>query len=266
MNARVLLSIIAGCILAGCTTEPLPPRVEAVYPSTDSLPENVLRMYVSFSSPMKVNGNLEHIKLLDANGAEVEGALLDMTHELWDDDQQQLTLLFDPSRVKTGLQAHERMGRALRVGETFQLVIQDLEDIHHHKMNTPYVKQIHVVDADTTSPDVGKWILRYPSAQSRDPLMVSFQSVIDQYSLFHRLILVDGEGEPLPGQVNSGEQETQWMFIPEDPWRSGDYTLYVNARLADPSGNNLNGLFDHKPGSLRYEKEGEILTVNVRIN
>ncbi|MEM7513074.1 MAG: hypothetical protein AAF388_19250, partial [Bacteroidota bacterium] len=40
------------------------PEISAIYPSADTLPENLLRMYIQFSSPMKTVGNLEKIQLL----------------------------------------------------------------------------------------------------------------------------------------------------------------------------------------------------------
>ncbi|HAA19186.1 MAG TPA: hypothetical protein DCP28_10590, partial [Cytophagales bacterium] len=120
----ILLLSAALLLLAGCekpssspqvTESPLP-EVLAVYPSADTLPENLLRMYVEFATPMKTTGNLSRIQLKDAQGQVLNGVLFDNVYELWDPDQRQLTLLFDPGRVKTGLQAHDALGRALTPG------------------------------------------------------------------------------------------------------------------------------------------------------
>ncbi|MGR5147958.1 hypothetical protein ACQKP8_15595 [Photobacterium alginatilyticum] len=55
---------------------------------------------------------------------------LDNKFALWSTDSSRLTLLFDPGRVKTGLVAHNAMGRALIPGEDYQLVIDPiLEDV-----------------------------------------------------------------------------------------------------------------------------------------
>jgi len=39
------------------------PIVQAIYPTSDTLPENSLRFYVQFSTSMKAVNNLENIKL-----------------------------------------------------------------------------------------------------------------------------------------------------------------------------------------------------------
>ena len=260
----VLLGGLFG--LGACKAPAPPPGVEAVYPTADTLPENVLRMYVTFSTPMKVQGNLERIALLDPGGNEVEGAIFNNAYELWDHDQKQWTLIFDPARIKTGLVAHETLGRVLVPGHTYQLVIRDLEDVNHRPMVQPYIKHFHVAAADTTPPDIDLWDITAPQAGSLLPLVVTFPDIIDWFSLQQRLVLIDRSKDAVRGQVAVGTNETVWLFRPEDPWVAGEYTLYINTRLADPAGNNLNGLFDHKTGSLNYEQEGETIRLPVFIN
>ena len=126
INKQWIGLLFLGVIIISTCSRPMPeeaevPRVTAIYPSGDTLPANLLRMYLHFSKPMKITGNLERIKLFDENNQEVIGAIFNHVFELWDDQQQQLTLIFDPSRVKTGLQANERMGRALQVGKQYAL-------------------------------------------------------------------------------------------------------------------------------------------------
>ena len=140
-------------------------RVTAVYPTSDTLPENLLRMYIQFSKPMKTVGNLEHIQLMDAEGKEIKGAIFNNVHELWDKDQKQLTIIFDPSRVKTGLVANETMGRALQPGNTYQLVISDVEDIDHKKLKEPFIKEFSVVKADTIIPNTENWKIQLPKVK-----------------------------------------------------------------------------------------------------
>ena len=265
MKLHALFVYLAICVLTGCEQKISRPNVVAFYPSSDTLPDNILRMYVSFSTPMKTRGNLEKIRLLDALGNEIESPLLEMNEELWDVNQQQLTILFDPSRVKTGLIAHQQLGRALRQGQTYQLRIEGVENVDHQKLVRPYIKQFHVVESDTVAPDIKKWAIKKPDPQTMDPLIVTFKGVVDQFSLRHRLVLTDDKKEPVLGQVEIGSYETQWHFTPHTPWLAGEYVLHVNARLADPAGNNLNGLFDHEAGALRFEKEGELLTLDIQI-
>lgn len=248
-------------LIEGATTTGTPPAVTHVYPSRDTLPENLLRMYIQFSQPMKTTGNLEQISIIDEDGREIVDAIFNNVYELWNADQTQLTLLFDPARVKTGLEAHDRYGRALRAGRSYTLQVEGLLDVHGVEMASTFHKTIHVVGEDRVAPAVDLWTLEIPQAETRSAVIVHFPDVVDHLSLHSSIALTTAEGTSLQGKVRINAEETAWMFTPADPWEKGTYMLQVNARLEDPAGNNLNGLFDHKAGSLRYEKEGQRIPV-----
>ncbi|MEM6629568.1 MAG: hypothetical protein AAF694_07840 [Bacteroidota bacterium] len=241
------------------------PIVTAVYPSSDTLPENLLRMYIQFSAPMKTTGNLERIQLIDQWGNEVKGAIFNNVYELWDSEQKQLTLLFDPGRVKTGLIAHETMGRALKVGHSYQLRIKDVEDIHHQKLAYDFKKKFFITKADTVFPDLTQWKPVVPPANGRSPLILEFPQMIDQMSLRNRLVITHSQGKRIPGSIQLGLHEQSWKFTPKEAWKTGEYLVYVNSRLEDPAGNNINGLFDHKIGSLNMLKEGQTLSLSFSV-
>ncbi len=241
------------------------PKVVAIYPSSDTLPENLLRFYVQFSHSMKAVNNLENIKLLNEKGKEIKGAIFNNVYELWDGEQKQLTLILDPSRVKTGLVAHETLGRALEPGKRFQLVIEEAEDIHGNKIEQPYVKDIYVTKEDKEIPDIKNWEIITPEFKSQYPLKIISSQVLDRLSLYHKIRLLDEMGEVVYGKIEISNQEKTWCFYPENNWKKGIYTLQINSRLEDPSGNNLNGLFDHELGSLKSEKEGETMELHVEI-
>ena len=214
---------------------------------------------------MKTQDNLENIKVFTVQGDEVEGAFLTTTHELWSPDQRQWTILLDPARVKTGLLAHERMGRALVEGERYELVIEGMEDVYHKTMEERFVKSLYITEADTLEPDVGQWDIRFPPAYSTLPFTIIFPDMLDQFSLQQRIMVTATDHVPVEGRVEIGDQERVWTFTPDERWELDDYYLHVNTRLADPAGNNLNGLFDHEPGSLKYTKEGEVLTFTIPV-
>ena len=241
------------------------PFVTSIYPTQDTLPENLLRMYIVFSQPMKTVGNLERIKLIDEHGQEVIGAIFNNVYELWDTEQRQLTIIFDPARVKTGLKANETMGRALQVGHQYTLVVDGLEDIHGQKLAQPFTKTIYVAHEDVTAPNTDQWTLTTPTAQSHAPLSVQFPAMIDRLSLFQRLKLTDRNGTAINGRIAIGKHEMEWIFTPDEAWEAGQYSIHINSRLEDPAGNNLNGLFDHDIGSLLNEKEGAIIRLTFQI-
>ena len=252
-------------LLTACEQLTETPVVQAVYPSSQTVPENLLRIYIQFSSPMKTIGNIEKIKLLDENGDEVKNVFFNNAYELWNKEQTQLTLILDPARVKTGLGANAIFGRTLRPNSKYILSINGLEDVNHREMQESFKREWNVVPADYQIPNTENWQFKMPKLNSTDALIVSFPQILDYNSLKQRLLLTDSKKNPIEGLVKIKKQETEWHFSPKNPWPCGDYVLHVNSRLEDPSGNNLNGLFDHKIGALKYEKEGVIETIPFQI-
>ncbi|MEO0732388.1 MAG: hypothetical protein AAFZ52_06110, partial [Bacteroidota bacterium] len=118
-------------------------------------------------------------------------------------------------------------------------------------------------EEDRFSPNTVLWEIQVPKANSQSPLIIRFPAMLDRLSLLQRLQLTDENKQRISGQIEITEQETEWRFVPNEKWAAGNYMLHVHGRLADPCGNNLNGLFDHKIGSLKYDQEGRIKTINL---
>lgn len=262
-NISFVLGLVL--ILAACQRQESGPVVLKVFPTSDTLPENLLRMYVQFSEPMKTIGNLEKVKLMDERGEVVSGAIFNNVYELWDAEQKQLTLILDPARVKTGLVANENLGRALVVGQTYQLLIEGLESVQHQPLEAPFRKRFLVRSQDTVPPNVKAWQLEPPRMDGAQGLIMKFPDMLDQMSLRQRLVIVDNSGETVSGKIEIPRGEREWHFEPNQPWARGTYFVYVNTRLADPAGNNLNGKFDHPSGSLKFDKEGQNLRIPFQV-
>lgn len=261
-----LILVPFAILITACRQSVERPVVRAIYPSSNAVPENLLRMYVQFSHPMKTTGNLERIKLIDEEGKEVNNVFFNNVYELWNREQTQLTLILDPARVKTGLVANESWGRAISANSKYTLLIDGLEDVNHNKMAKPFEWKMTVERADVQIPNINQWKMEIPNASSRNDLIIGFPQMLDYNSMRQRLVVTNEDKKPLPGTVFIGKEEKEWRFKPRDPWGKGSYLLYINTRLEDPAGNNLNGLFDHKEGTLRYEKEGMIETIPILIN
>ena len=98
-------------------------RVVSLTPSADVWPENLLRLYLSFSAPMRLGVAWPHIRMLDAAGAPMGGMFVEIDQELWDPQGRRLTLLFDPARIKRGLVDNISEGPPLVVGARCTLAI-----------------------------------------------------------------------------------------------------------------------------------------------
>ena len=88
-----------------------------MYPSTDELPVNQLKLYVHFSSPMSEGWAARAVRVRRADNDEpLEGVFLAMEPELWDRERRRLTLLLDPGRIKRGLVPNAEAGYPLIQG------------------------------------------------------------------------------------------------------------------------------------------------------
>jgi hypothetical protein len=221
-------------------------RVAAVYPSAAELPENLLRLYVHFTTPMRARDVHRYVHLYDAEGDEVELPFVEVRQGLWDPAQTRLTLLFHPGRVKRGVGPNLVMGPPLREGEDYRLVIEAaFPDATGEPLAAGFEKSIHVAAPDRRSPDPAEWRVSGP-AGGRDPVVVRLPEPLD-HALLHRLLSVEGpQGAIVAGEVVVSDGETRWSFEPAAPWRSGDHVLRVDPALEDLAGNRIDRLFDEQ--------------------
>ena len=242
---------------------PPAPRVEAIYPSAEVLPANLLRIYVHFSTPMRARGVHHHVHLYDEAGYDVSLPFVEIEGGLWDPAGRRLTLLFHPGRVKRGVGPNIALGAPLREGQRYRLVIDaGLRDASGYPLASAFEKEFLVGEADRRSPDLGDWRLA-PPASSTGAVMVDFPEPLD-HALLHRWIIVeDSDGRPIDGQVNVTQNETRWSFTPDSPWPAGACSIFVHPALEDLAGNTFHYLFDQdateRPG--RQGNDSEALAI-----
>lgn len=214
-------------------------RVAQVYPSTNVLPANALKLYVYFDAPMSKGDSWKHLHLL-RDGVPVAYPFLELDQELWDRDQRRFTVLFDPGRIKRGLASLAEAGPALEEGHAYTLVIdKDWLDARGAPLKEEYRKQFRVAAADRTPPDPKKWRVTPPRPGTVDPLIIRFPKPLD-YALLQHEIEVTG----VAGKVSVDRDETEWRFAPRVPWHSGAYAIVVRTTLEDLAGNHINRAFD----------------------
>src|SRR6056297_1851657 len=118
----LLLALAAGSATA-CPVPTGDARAE-IHPTAEELPATLLRLLVYFPRPMQRDGIMDHIAPVDETGEDLAGAILANRYDLWSRDATRLTVLLAPGRVKTGLAAHDAMGRALEEGQRYALRIR----------------------------------------------------------------------------------------------------------------------------------------------
>ena len=226
--------------------------VSEIYPTSDLLPENLLRFYVYFNRPMQPNSVLPEIALTDERGVEIEGVFLTNRYDLWSADRTRMTLLLNPGRVKTGLQASKRLGRAIKKGKTYTLTIgAEAKDERGCSMEIAHTKRFVVTASDITAPDPHHWKVEQPVAGSKNLLKVSLHDTYDHVSLAYRIRVHTHAGVSVPGRISVAAYESEWRFAPTSPWQDGEYVLRVAPVLEDLAGNRPTGLFDDPTGNSR---------------
>jgi hypothetical protein len=219
--------------------------VTAIYPTRDTLPENLLKLYLQFSAPMGRGEAYGHLHLRDASGQDLDLPFLELAEELWDPTGTRLTVLFDPGRIKTGLKPREELGPVLREGETYTLVVdRGWHDAEGEPLASDAHKTFRVGPPDDTPPDPTTWMTTVPGAGTRDPLTLTSPEPLDR-ALFGRLPTVhDADGNVVPGAVAVEAEETRWRFTPDRPWVAGSYDVSVDKDLEDLAGNSIGRVFE----------------------
>ncbi len=224
-----------------------PPRVLAVFPSADVLPENLLRFYIHFSQPMEAKGAQRHVRLVDGSGEEVPLAFVEIEHGLWDPRQTRLTVLLHPGRIKRGVAPGERLGPPLRAGGSYTLVVDaSMPDTSGRPLGSTFERRFRVAAADRESPCARRTAARRRRAVPSEPLVLRLPEPLDE-ALLRRLVWVEeATGRALEGAVEVRNGETVWSFRPSAPWSPRRVRVARQPALEDRAGNRFDRLFDRE--------------------
>jgi hypothetical protein len=218
-------------------------RVEHIYPSSDVLPSNQLRLYIYFSAPMSRGEAEQRIHVLDDRGRPLQGVFLP-GQELWDPQNRRLTMTFDPGRIKRDLVSNRSMGPPIAEGKQYTLVVdRDWHDAKGVALVDSFRKPFRGGPAVRQPPDPKTWSIAAPTAGSQAPLVVDFRRPMN-YPLLQRMLKISGKGGEIAGGIDVGRNETEWRFTPRQPWTAGRYSLVVDTSLEDLAGNRVGQPFD----------------------
>ena len=221
------------------------PALLSIYPSQDTLPENLLKMYFEFSEPMVEGSSLQHLTLIRNDRDTMRGTFLDLQPELWNSDGTVLTLWLDPGRIKRDLIPNKELGNPLKQGERYALhVNKSWQSKNGVPLTKNHSKTFVTINRDEESPDPVMWKVSVPSSNNKQSLEIQFQQPLD-YSLVKECItILNSNGDVVSGKVLIADEEKTLRFVPDDPWTKGTFALRIESRLEDLAGNNLNRPFD----------------------
>jgi hypothetical protein len=221
------------------------PSLLAIFPSQDTVPENLLKLYFEFSQPMTEEKALQHIFLTDMKGDTIPNVFLELHPELWNEDNTILTLWLDPGRIKRDLQPNKRLGLPLIAGKQYKMVIaKGWEDKLGAKSEQVYTKTFWVTHRDEQYPETSTWQLDIPAVNTQKSLKIHFKEAMDYILLKNTIQITDANGNIVLGKVEIEDEEKIYSFTPDKPWTEKKYKIKTEARLEDLAGNNLNRLFD----------------------
>ncbi len=243
------------------------PVLLAIYPTQDTVPENLLKIYLHFSKPMREGKSLEYLALLKNDQDTLRKVFLDLQPELWNNDGTMLTVWLDPGRIKRGLQPNKQLGAPLQEGEHYTLVVSDhWKDIQGSSLKKPYFKKFVTTKRDSLSPDPETWIVQSPAPGSLDELDIDLKSSLDYGLLTSALHVVDENEKTVLGKWRVDKEERNVRFLPDKPWREGRYQLQIETRLEDLAGNNINRPFDVDVRSqVKKVRDGKILSLSFNV-
>ena len=220
-------------------------KVEEIYPTSDVLPENLLKFYIQFTAPMSGGRIYDHIQLLDSLGQTVELPFLEIDEELWDPEMKRLTLFIDPGRIKRGVKPLEEIGPSLQEGGQYQLIIHSQwKDAEGVPLVSDFIKTFRVSAPDREPPNPVDWKLDIPPSDTRRPIKITFNEPMDHALAVRMLHVVDGLGMELEGAVELLNNQTLWVFRPESKWIKGSYKLLIETHIEDLAGNNIGKPFE----------------------
>lgn len=217
----------------------------AIYPQVDTVPQNLLKVYLEFAQPMQRLGNaLDHITVTDQTDGVTVQPFLRLESELWNAEGTLLTLWLDPGRIKTDLIPNREQGLPLTAGHTYRLDIDpQWKSERGAALGRPYTQTWAVGQRDDRQPEFKQWLLQVVGAAGGEPLEIDFGEPMDAFLARETLQVQDGLGR-VQGTYELRAQQSLLRFLPERPWQGGEIKLQIESRLEDLAGNNLQGPFD----------------------
>jgi hypothetical protein len=235
----------------------LPTQVTHIFPSSDYLPENLLRFYVCFSNSMQ-RGRVEpEIALLGPDGEPASDVLYRAPVELWDRSLRYLTILLDPGRLKRGVGPNRELGPPLKAGQVYTLAVgAGMTDLSGSQLPEAVYKRFRITDAVREPIAVEQWKIVPPDTNSRQPLVLMFARPLDWATLSHTITIASSCEESIDGRIVIDQWERRWSFTPRSPWTAGSYHVRVASSLEDVCGNSVIAAFDRplrSASDLAYE-------------
>ncbi len=217
--------------------------VECAYPLADTIPYNTLYFHIRFSQPMLEDKYAyKHIKMLDEHGVERERAWRQKS--FWLDGGKLLVLMIHPGRVKNGIHYESPLFDS---GKYYMLKVEaTIKDALGNGISAPYTQKFFVKGEDRAIPQLNKYQLKQSSANTRQPIVLSFSEGMDNASVLDGVSVVNEKGNIVVCSIREYVTDGVYQITPKEKWRKGNYTLVIEGDVYDFAGNRMNRPFEIK--------------------
>ena len=210
-----------------------------MYPASQSVPVNLLRLHIDFGGQVRLTGWPDGIRLFGDDKIDITDALFQGPGGIWSHDGDVLTVLFHPGVVKTGVGLGAKSAPGLEIGRRYRLEI----DLSAFGAGEGAVsKKFTVSDAERSPIDPESWRLRFTE---HGGLHLVTGRLIDLMSFQANVGILTSDGTPIAYRI-ARNVEDGFLLEPLAGWPDGPITIVVDDHLEDVCGNRPFEPFERK--------------------
>ncbi|MEQ9302964.1 MAG: hypothetical protein RJQ14_03545, partial [Marinoscillum sp.] len=214
------------------------PSIVGIYPAVDTIPENILKIYLEFSEPMQSINSYQYIQMKDQDGNDIR-PFLELQPGLWNYDNTILTLWLDPGRIKTDLLRNKKLGQPLDSGKLYTIhVSQEWPSQAGMSLDDGLTNMYFVSGPIRDAVNLESWTLTIPRQGTKNPVSIAFDRAMD-----HELIKTCFSTSH-PGLFAPIDRDRGIAFFPLKEWSNSTFEINILPKLEDLAGNNLICPFD----------------------
>lgn len=213
--------------------------VVEIFPKSDLIPANILRLYVHFANSVDLQNPYDYIHLENDRGERISEPFVEMEEGLWSTDRRRLTLLIHPGRIKRNVGPNMTMGKVFEEGQSYSLVISE-----RWNLKKDYRKKFEISKAIRTAIDPSTWHVTSPRPGTLDDLIIVTNKLLDK-ALSERLISVNDQNKSvIEGDFKYDSETLRLIFTPQNQWTEASYMVQIDPKLEDVCGNTPLAAFD----------------------
>ena len=239
-------------------THKTPAEIVGIFPQSEMLPANILRIYVAFSEPMSFENPHDFIQIVDEDGRLVTEPFVEIEEGLWNENRTRLTLLFHPGRIKRGVGPNMTQGEIFEVSREYTLKISsDWKAGSGNGLKLPFAKSFEITKAIRRVIEIEGWKVTAPTTSTNQQLVIQTDQLLDKALAERMISVIDSKGAFVDGRFEFNGYRTELIFYANSAWNAGIYQLSIDPKLEDVCGNTPVNVFDLE-GSGQKKTDGNL--------